>query len=279
MLGITYHNPATITVYLDRMRFKDCFISIAEVRDGEWRRKLKAFTELPRDGRERVLFIESFAGLQTLMQQDAKLQSVKVAVYDDCEILSKVPGAKIVDAHINGSDTDTWQLYTVSFREFNDALASQPDGVPALLRDFDTKEDSDLPEQPIAKPQVMQQEDPELEEKPESKDRSTLVMEQILDDIDAPDEDEEESEAEEAAVLYPDKIPEQAVTAMPEVAKNKVLIKKKEPISAESESALEPEAEPEPEPPVETKPKPEPAKAKAKAKRTKKPKLESYELF
>ena len=69
MLGITFHNPATISVFLDRMRFRDCFISNDELRKGEWERKLKAFVDLPSDGRDRVLFVESFATLQGLVRR------------------------------------------------------------------------------------------------------------------------------------------------------------------------------------------------------------------
>lgn len=291
MLGITYHNPATISVFLDRMRFRDCFISADELREGEWKRKLKQFVDLPSDGRERVLFVESFAALQTLLQHGAELEAVKVAVYDDCEVLSKVPGASIVDAHINGDQQDTWQLYTVSFGEFNDALASQPSGVPGLLRDYDVKEDADLPEQ---KRETKQEPEASVEpEKEEPKDSpgKTLVMEQILDDIEADGEEDEEDEAPEWARSEPTKTPEPAVTAMPEPAR--VVIPKgggpvevtpstaEEIVEAvgvteeEQEQAREIVEEIAPEPS-----KPEPDKAKPKRKRSKKPAPpKSFELF
>lgn len=293
MLGITYHNPATISVFLDRMRFRDCFISAQELRDGEWQRKLKSFVDLPSDGRERVVFVESFAALQALLQKGADFGDVKVAVYDDCDVLSKVPGASIVDAHINGDQQDTWQLYTVSFSEFNDALAAQPAGVPGLLRDHDIKEDADLPEEPRP---AAKQEDPvdDTETKEETKETpgSVLVMEQILDDIEAPDDDEEP----EPEYVEPDKIPDPAVTAMPEPARSNVVLPKRERVEVEPATAKEigealgvteedtraaheilEATEPKPKP---EKPAPEPKpEAKPKLKRKPKPKLKSYELF
>ena len=277
MLGITYHNPATVSVYLDRMRFKDCFISTAELRDGEWQRKLKGFVDLPSDGRDRVVFIESFATLQTLLQHGASFDNVKVAVYDDCDVLSRVPGASIVDAHINGDETDTWQLYSVSFGEFNEALAAQPIGVPALIRDHRLDEDADLPEQ---KPVATKAEEPRPaagDEEPVEKEKpaSMLVMEQILDDIEAGDEEEEE--AEPVSYEEPGALPDAALTARPEVDPGNVV---------QEAEAAEPAAGPEAEPIATTRPapiEPEPEqKPKAKRKRARKPKapkLESYELF
>lgn len=277
MLGITYHNPATVSVYLDRMRFKDCFISETELLDGEWKRKLKSFVDLPSDGRDRVVFVESFAILQKLLQEGAGLDTVKVAVYDDCDVLSRVPGTSIVDAHINGGETDTWQLYNVSFREFNDALAAQPVGVPALIRDHKVDEDADLPEQkPIPKQEAKVDEADEEDEpeKPKS-DTSVLVMEQILDDIEADDDEEEETVYQE-----PEALPDAALTARPEVDNSTVLIRKgqTEPVEPEPEEPVQ-QAEPEPAaPPAVELEREKPAKKKRKSK-PKAPKLESYELF
>lgn len=261
MLGITYHNPATISVFLDRLRFRDCFISIAELRDGEWRRKLKSFVDLPRDGRDRVLFVESFAALQTLLQHGAVLDAVKVAVYDDCAVLSNVPGTSIVDAHINGAETDTWQLYTVSFQEFNDALAAQPVGVPALLRDHDVKEDADLP----VAPRLESKESSASEQGPDTEQErpaSMLVMEQILDNIEA----DEDDEASEPFYEEPAGTPDPAVTARPEISKKSA--------TAEVVESVKPTEEPQQTADAEA-----PVKKKQRKKRVKKPKLESYELF
>lgn len=276
MLGITYHNPATISVFLDRMRFRDCFISAAELQAEEWKRKLKSFVDLPSDGRERVVFIESFGVLQTLLQKGADFTTVKVAVYDDCDVLSKVPGAQIVDARINGSEQDTWQLYTVSFGEFNDALASQPAGVPGLLRDYEMKEDSDLPDEPkVVKQEAQEVEETEPEEKKETPG-SVLVMEQILDDIEADDDDDVEE-----TVVEPTSTPEPASVAMPEPAR--VVVPKREPMEVEPATAEEiveelgvTEAERKQATEIVEKAAP---KAKAKQKRAKKKALKHYELF
>jgi hypothetical protein len=300
MLGITYHNPATISVFLDRMRFRDCFISTDELRKGDWQRKLKSFVDLPSDGRERVVFVESFATLQVLLQNGATLDTVKVAVYDDCSVLAKVPGASIVDAHINGSSTDTWQLYTVSFDEFNDALAQQPNGVPALIRDHDVKEDADIPEPPRPSQRVEVQDDEDEEEPDEpddKKDRSVLVMKQLLDDIERDDEDGEDGDEDMDAPVIPR-----------EPDGSRVVLRKRQPEPepepeepddweakqpAEPEPPPEPELEepepeePEPEPPPEpvvkeAKPppsRPEPKPKKQKRKRAKPEPPKSYELF
>lgn len=281
MLGITYHNPATISVFLDRMRFRDCFISNDETRKGEWKSKLKSFVDLPSDGRDRVVFIESFATLQTLLQNGAVLDTVKVAVYDDCAVLAKVPGASIIDAHINGGSTDTWQLYTVSFEEFNDALAAQPQGVPALIRDHDAKEDDDIPEPlPVTK-QAAEDDDEEPEEEPK-KDRSVLVMEQLLDDIEHGD-DEEEDEDDEPDVpeaAEPVRMPDAALVAEPKIARGRIVIPKGGgPAPPPPEEDEDDEPEPEVSQPPEPEPEPEPAK-KQKRKRGKKPEPpKSYTLF
>ena len=229
MLGITFHNPATISVFLDRMRFRDCFISNDELRQGEWERKLKAFVDLPSDGRERVVFVESFATLQALLQNGATLETVKVAVYDDCDVLSKVPGANIVDAHINGGTSDTWQLYTVSFAEFNDALASQPRGVPALIRDHEVKEDDDIPQQArTTKQKVDREPEEEEDEAPPPKPKAaTLVMEKILDDIERGDDEDDEDE--EPEVYEPERKPEEALVALPERDRGTVVLRKRQP--------------------------------------------------
>lgn len=294
MLGITYHNPATITVFLDRMRFKDCFISTAELRDEAWKRKVKQFIDLPNDGRARVLFVESFATLRTLLQAGMSLDTVKVAVYDDCEVLAKVPGATIVDAHINGGETDTWQLYTVSFDEFNDALDAQPEGVPSLLRDHEVKDDEDLPsDAPVKTPVETPAEDGDDDESDDtSKDRSVLVMEQILDDIEAPKDGDDEDEEEEEVTVVEDPRVQPAAVALPELDQGRrILIKKRQPGEVEpepesepeeSEPPPEPEAAPEVDPQPEPEPEPEPAvesDTKKKRKRAKKAPLESYELF
>lgn len=287
MLGITYHNPATISVFLDRMRFRDCFISNDETRKGDWKKKLKAFTDLPSDGRDRVVLVESFATLQTLLRNGATLDTVKVAVYDDCDVLAKVPGVSIVDAHINGTTTDTWQLYTVSFDEFNDALASQPTGVPALVRDHDVKENTDIPEPPKAakKEEEADDEDDDSADESDDKPRSVLVMEQLLDNIerdgdeDDDDSDDDVSEPEVETAPEPDPEPE------PEPDGSRVVLKKRTleapppepaPVDDEPETAPIPVA---PERPAT--PPPEPVqKSKPKRKRSKKPEPpKSYELF
>jgi hypothetical protein len=277
MLGITYHNPATISVFLDRMRFRDCFISTSAVRDGEWRRTLKQFIDLPGDGRDRVVFVESFAVLKSLVQEGAVLDAVKVAVYDDCDVLSKVPGARIVDAHINGSAMDTWQLYTVSFAEFNDALAEQPTGVPALLRGLEIRDDEDLPE-----PEQAAAEQPEPDDTGDdepivdaSKPGSVLVMEQILDEIDEDEQDDTDEQEAEPVVPTPERAPKLAETLVP------TLPKRPETMSVETDGTVG-MTEQEPGDPLQVQPpapKPLENSKKRKAKRTKKPKLESYELF
>jgi hypothetical protein len=291
MLGITYHNPATISVFLDRMRFRDCFISSEELRKGEWQRKLKSFVDLPSDGRDRVVFVESFATLQALLQNGAALETVKVAVYDDCNVLSNVPGASIVDAHINGGSTDTWQLYTVSFEEFNDALAAQPQGVPALIRDHDIKEDDDIPEPPPVTKQTAETTDDAADEAEEPKKaRSVLVMEQLLDDI---ERDEDDDELEDEPPDEPARLPDEPLVARPEIARGRIVVPKRPPGTAappepedEQELAAD-EPPPEPEPPAAVEPESEPAaepepakKKKSKRKRPKKPEPpKSYELF
>lgn len=290
MLGITYHNPATISVFLDRMRFRDCFISNDEMRKGEWQRKLKSFVDMPSDGRDRVVFVESFATLQALLQNGAVLDTVKVAVYDDCSVLANVPGANIVDAHINGGSTDTWQLYTVSFEEFNDALGAQPRGVPALIRDHDVKEDADIPEPPPVAKQTEDVEDDDTDEdEAPKKDRSTLVMEQLLDDIEREDDEDEETEPEP---VEPARLPAEPLVAKPEIARGRVVVPKRAPGTgpppepeAEPPKPPEPElvdAEPPPEPEPESEPERPPAEPpqKPKRKRAKKPEPpKSYTLF
>lgn len=277
MLGITYHNPATISVFLDRMRFRDCFVSAAELQEEGWKRKLKSFVDLPSDGRERVVFIESFAVLQTLLQQGADFAGVKVAVYDDCDVLSKVPGAQIVDARINGTEQDTWQLYTVSFGEFNDALASQPAGVPGLLRDYEVQEDQDLPDVPkAAKREEREVEGTEREEKGKETPGSVLVMEQLLDDIDADEEEEPEPvvELEDEPAL-----PVPATVAMPEPSH--VVLPKREPLDvtpATSQQIQEELGITEAEQKVAAEVVEQTAPKKAK-KRAKKKALKHFELF
>lgn len=315
MLGITYHNPATITVYLDRMRFRDCFVSSDDMQDGSWKTKLKNFVEVPTDGRDRIVFVESFSALQTLLKSDADFHSVKVAVYDECEVLSKVPGAHIVDAKINGDDQDTWQLYTVSFKEFNDALAAQPSGVPGLLRDHEIKEDADLPEEPKPAPtkvETVSDEDEDVkEDADDTKETSAshLVMEQILDDIESEDEDE----TPEREYQEPGRVPDPAITLGPKPA-SKVVVEKRTPedcsraspsdqiateehpesdrIDTEEPAVMQEETEQAPAPDTLVAPSlspsapepctPEPKSATEKPKKRKarkKPKLKSYELF
>ena len=265
MLGITYHNPATISVFLDRMRFRDCFISNEELRKDDWQRKLKSFVDLPSDGRDRVVFVESFATLQALLQNGAVFDAVKVAVYDDCTVLAKVPGANIVDAHINGSSADTWQLYTVSFDEFNDALAQQPNGVPALIRDHDVKEDADIPEPPRPSQQSVDVEEDEEDEPADEPEKGQgIVMKQLLDDIERDDDDDDDGDGDADEPV------------------GKVVLHKREPAKPPPEREPEPElpddpgAEQEPPPPL-SRPEPKPKKQKRKRGKPEPPK--SYELF
>jgi len=291
MLGITYHNPATITVFLDRMRFRDCFISTEELKSGEWKRKLKAFIDLPSDGRERVLFVESFVVLQTLVHEAADLTSVKVAVYDECNVLSRVPDTSIVDAHVNGSETDTWQLYTVSFDDFNDALAAQPAGVPSFVQDHRVDENEDLPEQlkRAAKPAETADAVDEVVDDEQDKEKPvrTLVMEQILDDIESGDGDEEEPVE---AIVYeePNELPDVALTARPEVDHGSV--SEEEPLNVTTEcgkcggavvTAQDGEGRCHTcEASVDgAKQEQKATKKKKRTKKPKAPKLESYELF
>lgn len=195
MLGITNHNPAIITVFLDRLRFKDCFVTVSDYRDGCWEEKLEQFCSYPGDGRERVLFVESFAALHGMLRAGSDLSRLKVAVYDTVENLRDVAGVKIVDSKLDSRGT--WQIYTMSFSEFNDLLEADTPGVSSRLVEFViADEDKDLPlpkrSRTSSTCDAIVGEDSDLSDD-ESPVDNKLLMETLLDRIDEDDDEDVDS--------------------------------------------------------------------------------------
>jgi len=264
MLGISHHSPVVISVYLDRLRFKDLFISIADVRSGEWQTKLKHFSDLPTDGRERVVLVESFAALQTMMREGADFQFVHVAIYDDCEVLATIPSITIVDAVYD----DRWKHRPLGFDDLNDALAAIPVGLPSGIQAHKVETDH-VPVPTRVAPVIAEEEEEQKEDQEETyeeneqdeQERSTLVMEQILDDMEAASVESEEDEQDEE-----------------EIQEERVLIRKRDPVQSSQSDTVEqpkpssPQSDEAPESPVVQK-----SKKKGKGKR--KPKVVSFQLF
>jgi hypothetical protein len=135
MLGIVHFSPMSVSVFIDRSQFKREHVTEAEARDGTWSSKVSNMLKQPKDGRERVLFVEKLSGLQVMLRGGFDAGSLKVVLFDDLEVLKNVPGVVVVDAkHGVG---ETWRLYQMLPDEFNEALAATVFGVPEEVVGFD----------------------------------------------------------------------------------------------------------------------------------------------
>lgn len=271
MLGISHHNPMVISVYLDRLRLKDLFVSIADVRSGAWRNRLRQFLDLPSDGRERVVFVEAFASLQTIVRDGADLQFVHVVVYDDCEALASVPDITIVDAVYNNG----WQPHPLMIEQLNDAIVAVPVGLPVSIRTHRPEPEATAPKQRVASAIESEENEPDekddelVDDEGEGETESTLLMERMLDDIEAvsiEDEEDEEEEEDEDEDDKPEAKPAMPVAVKAPKQPARTAAKQKS-VAVESQELDEPAA-----PEIRV-------VKKTEAGKRKKVKLVSYQLF
>jgi hypothetical protein len=134
MIGILHHSPLTVSVLLDRERFKPEFISEADVAAGLWEDKVSDFLRSSRDNRIRVLFVEKLSSLQAMLADGLETDGFKVAIYDDCDVLKAVPGIDFADAGIEGA---VWKTYQLLPERLNEVLCTTDHGVPEEAAEFD----------------------------------------------------------------------------------------------------------------------------------------------
>jgi len=135
MLGIVHLSPMTVSVIIERSQFKREYVRESEAKDGSWSEKITNMLKQPKDGRERVLFVERLNGLQAMLKNGLPSQQFKIVLYDDIDVLKHVSGVHVIDARHNPGGT--WRLYKMLPDEFNSALASTSFGVPDGLESFD----------------------------------------------------------------------------------------------------------------------------------------------
>jgi hypothetical protein len=135
----------TVSVILDRSLFKGQVITTDDVLTDNWKAKIKTFMSSPRDGRQKVLFVEKLSGLQVMLRNDLDVDACKVVLYDTCDTLVLVQGIEIVDA--KATPNDTWSIYKMLPERFHAALQNTGLGVPDGILEVDLKraEDSKIP--------------------------------------------------------------------------------------------------------------------------------------
>jgi hypothetical protein len=141
MIGIVIHNPLTISVILDRGVFRNQLISTDDILSDTWKEKIHVFSSSPRDGRQKVLFIEKLSGLQFMLRGGFDPASFKVVLYDTCDVINKLQGVEIVDAKMTTGET--WAVYKLLPERFNAALSGTTTGIPDGILTVDPKKIED----------------------------------------------------------------------------------------------------------------------------------------
>lgn len=245
MIGILHHSPLTVSVLLDRERFKPEFIAESDVAAGLWEDKVADFLRSSRDNRIRVLFVEKLASLQAMLAAGLEADGFVVAIYDDCDVLKAVPGIDFADAGIEGA---VWKTYQLLPERLNEVLRTTDHGVPEEAAEFDPSS-AEEPLPPAARPT------PAVPEG--ASDSSTLEMRQ--------------ADAVMQSIIKGDEAPELPSKAPPEDDPE-------EEVDEPSEAPPAPRDEPETPSEAVPDPVPDPPPPAPKPKKAKK-KLESRKLF
>jgi hypothetical protein len=205
MIGIAHTSPVVISILLDRSRFMSQTINPDEV--STWRHKVSEFRRAPKDGRERIVFVDQVATLQALLKDGASFDDIKVAVYDSLEVLKKIDGIKIIDSDEVQIDdnTPTEVLYRLLPDSLSTAIASADPGVddsvisidfstplPELSQDPDKKPRGKKPK-PVREPEP----DLDSEQEPARADPELPITEVMDDPENIEDDDEDQQTAPE----------------------------------------------------------------------------------
>lgn len=196
MIGIAHHSPVVISVLLDRSRFLSQTINPDDV--SSWRHKISEFRRAPRDGRDRVLFIDQLATLQALIKDGAVFDGIKVLIYDSLDVLRHIENITIIDTDVVSIDgkTETAVLYRLLPDALNNAIAQAMTGVDEAIASVNFRVplpelQQDTTKKPRGrKPKPVQEPEPDPETEGES-DEDAPPIADVMDDPEDADEDHE----------------------------------------------------------------------------------------